>query len=56
MDFLLPIWHKEIFVPVRLLENYSNDEISNTHQEQEEQFDHLGSENEYDYGHIMNPT
>ncbi len=32
-------------------------EFSTSHQKQEEQFDHLGSESEVDdYGEIMNPT
>jgi hypothetical protein len=32
-------------------------ELSTSYQEQEEQFDHLGSESEDDdYGEIMNPT
>jgi hypothetical protein len=65
LDCLVLIWHKEIFIPVRLLEDYSDEahqsaidvaiEFSKTHQEQEEQFDHDSSENEDDYGHIMNP-
>jgi hypothetical protein len=51
---------------VRLLKDYSKEahqsaiaeaiEFSKTHQEQEEQFDHLGSESEEDYGQIINLT
>jgi hypothetical protein len=65
MNCLLLIWHKEIFVPVRLLEDYSNEthqsaiaaaiEFSKTHQEIEKQFDHDSSESEVDYGRVMNP-
>jgi hypothetical protein len=53
MDCLLLIWHKGISISVRPLEDYSNEahqsaiavaiEFAKTHQEQEEQFDHLGS-------------
>ncbi len=49
MGCLLPIWHKEISISVRLLEDYSDEahqsaiafdiEFSKTHQEGEEQFD-----------------
>ncbi len=66
MDCLLPIWHKEIFIPVRLLEDYSDEALQSTiavaieswktHHEQEEQFDHDSSESEDDYEWIMNPT
>jgi hypothetical protein len=67
MECLLPIWEKEILISVRLLKDYSNEahqsaiafaiEFSKTHQEQEEQFDQLGSESEDDdYGEIINPT
>jgi hypothetical protein len=65
MDCLLPIWHKEIFIPVRLLEDYSNEahqsaiaaaiEFSKTLQETESQFDYDISESEDDYGCVMNP-
>ena len=67
MECLLPIWHKEISISGRLLEDYSEEahqsaiafaiEFSTLHQEQEEQFDDPGSESEDDdYGEIMNPT
>jgi hypothetical protein len=66
MECLLPIWYKEISISVRLVEDYSDEahqyaiafaiEFSKTHQEQEEHFDHLGSESEDDYEKIMNPT
>jgi hypothetical protein len=67
MECLLPIWHKEISISGRLLEDYSEEahqsaiafviEFSPSHQEQEEQVDDLESETEDDdYGKIMNPT
>ena len=67
MDCLLLIWHKESFIPVRLSEDYSNDEahqsaiaaaieFSKTLQETESHFDHDSSESEDDYGHVVNPT
>ncbi len=59
MECLLPIWHKEISISGSLLEDYSEEthqsaiafaiEFSTSHQDQEEQFDHLGSESEDDY-------
>jgi hypothetical protein len=65
MDCLLPFWHKAFFIPLRLLEDYSHEthqsaiaaviELSKTHQEREEQFDH-DSESEDDYGCVLNPT
>ncbi len=67
MECLLLIWHKEISISGRLFEDYSEEahqsaiaftiEFSTSHQEQKEQFDHLGSESkDDDYGEIMNPT
>ena len=67
MECLFLIWNKEISISGRLLEDYSEEahqsaiafaiEFSTLHQEQEEQFDDLGSESENDdYGEIMNPT
>jgi hypothetical protein len=67
MNCLLLIWHKEISISGRLLEDYSEEahqsaidfaiEFSTSHQEREEQSDHIGSESEDDdYGKIMNPT
>jgi hypothetical protein len=66
MDCLIPVWHKEIRIPVRVLEDYSNEahqsafavaiEFSKTRQEGEEQFDHDSSESEDDFRHVMNPT
>ncbi len=57
---------QEIFIPVRFLEDYSNEahqsaiavaiKLSKTLQEREFQFDHDSSESEDDYGHVMNPT
>jgi hypothetical protein len=58
MERLLLIGHKEISISGRLLEDYSEEahqsaiafaiEFSTSHQEQEEQFDHLGPESEDD--------
>jgi hypothetical protein len=66
LDCLLPIWHKDTFIPVRLLEDYSTKahlsaiaaaiEFSKTVQEKESQLDHESSESEDDYEHIMNPV
>ncbi len=60
------ILHKDTFIPVRLLEDYSNEahqsaiaaaiQFSKTLQETESQLDHESSESEDDYGHVMNPT
>jgi hypothetical protein len=66
-DCLLPIRHKDTFIPVRLLEDYSNEayqsaiaaaiEFSKTLQENESQLDHESSESEDDNnGHVVNPT
>jgi hypothetical protein len=62
----LPTWYKDTFIPVRLLEDYSNKahqsaiaaaiELSKTLQETESQLDHESSESEDDYGCVMNPT
>jgi len=66
MDCLIPIWHKDTFIPVRLSEDYSNEahqsaiaaaiEFSKTLQETESHLDHDSSESEDNYGHVMNPT
>jgi hypothetical protein len=66
MDCLLPLWHKDTFIPVRLLEDYSDKfhqsaiaaaiEFSKTLQETESLLDHESSESEDDYGCVMNPT
>jgi hypothetical protein len=67
MECLLPIWQKEISISGSLLEDCSEEahqsviafaiEFSISHQEREEQFDHLGSESEDDeHGKIMNPV
>ncbi len=58
IECLLLIWHKEISFSGRLLEDYSEEahqsaiafaiEFSTSYQEEEEQFDHLGSESEDD--------
>jgi hypothetical protein len=66
MDCLLPIWHKDTFIPVRLSEDYRGEahqsaiaaaiEFSKTLQETESQIDHESSECEdNNYGHVMNP-
>ncbi len=66
MNCFLSIWHKDTFIPVRLLEDYSNEahlsaiaaaiEFLKTLQETESQLDHESSESEDDYGHVINPT
>jgi hypothetical protein len=55
MDCLLPIWHKDTFIPVKLSEDYITAafEFSKTLQETESQFDHEISESEDDYGRVM---
>jgi hypothetical protein len=66
LDSLLPIWHKDTFIPVRLSEDYSNKahlsaiaaaiESSKTVQEKESQSDHERSGSEDDYWRVMNPA
>ena len=65
-ECLIPIWHKDIFIPERQSEDYSNEahlcaiaaaiEFSKTVQGKESQSDHERSESEDDYGHVMNLT
>ncbi len=66
LDCLLPIWHKDTFIPVRLSEDYSDKahlsaiataiEFSKTVQETESQFDHDSSDSDDDYGCVQNPS
>jgi hypothetical protein len=65
LDYLLPIWHKDTSIPVRLLKDFSNKahlsaivaaiELSKTVQEKESQLDQESSESKDDYGRVMNP-
>jgi hypothetical protein len=59
LECLLPIWHKDTFIPERVLEDYSNKahlsaiaaaiELSKTLQETESQFDHDDSKSDDNY-------
>jgi hypothetical protein len=66
LDCLLPNWHKDPFIPERLLKDYSNEPhlsavataigFLKTLQEIDSQFDHDESDTDDDYGHVQNPT
>ncbi len=65
LDCLLPNWHKDTFIPERLLEEYSNEahqiavdaasEFSKTFSISDSQFDHDGSDSEGSYAKVKNP-
>jgi hypothetical protein len=65
-ECLIPIWHKDIFIPERQSEDYSNEAhlsaiaaaiaFSKTLQETESQLDYDSSDSDNNYGHVQNPT